>query len=166
MTDAVAMETTTKHLKRKKSHPESNGVQKRSKLTDMVFFDGNRHPAAVLHELRPDVSPDKYHFEQEESGPKQVRFRCSLTIGENVSEPITAVGLGRSKQIAKNMAAQVELHLLLCIRGELSELFSSTSASVDKTLSDVSSTSRSDSERRFRYASTESFRSQSATVSQ
>ena len=111
MTDAVPMETSksTKRIgKRKKPHSEASGTQKRSKLTDMVFFDGNRNPAAVLHELRPDISPEKYRFEQEESGPKQLRFRCSMTIDENLPAAITGVGFGRSKQIAKNMAAQVQ----------------------------------------------------------
>ena len=96
-----------KSIKRKNNTNDLSTVNKRSKLFDMVFYDGNRHPAAVLHELRPEISSDKYHFELEETAPKQSRFRCSLIIDQNITEAITAVGIGRSKQLAKNMAAQV-----------------------------------------------------------
>ncbi|CAF3192173.1 unnamed protein product [Rotaria sp. Silwood2] len=98
-----------KNIKRKSIKDESSGANKRSKLIDMVFYDGNRHPAAVLHELRPEISSDKYSFQLEEIAPKQTRFRCSVTIDQNISEPITAIGVGRSKQSAKNMAAQQAL---------------------------------------------------------
>jgi hypothetical protein len=98
---------TKKSLKRKGINNESSTLNKRSKLTDMVFYDGNRHPAAVLHDLRHEISSDKYHFQIEETAPKQTRFRCSVIIDQNVPEPITAIGVGRSKQLAKNMAAQV-----------------------------------------------------------
>ncbi|CAF2776559.1 unnamed protein product [Rotaria sp. Silwood2] len=47
---------TNKNIKRKSIKDESSGANKRSKLIDMVFYDGNRHPAAVLHELRPEIS--------------------------------------------------------------------------------------------------------------
>jgi len=97
-----------KTSKRKVNNNESSAANKRSKLIDMVFYDGNRHPAAVLHELRPEISPEKYSFEVEEFAPKQTRFRCSVTIDENVPEPIHSTGIGRSKQLAKNMAAQVK----------------------------------------------------------
>ena len=112
MSGVAAMDTSQrikKNTKRKKASLQATSAQKRSKLADMVFFDGHRHPAAVLHELRSDISLDKYHFEQEENGPNQIRFRCSVIIDENGAQPITAVGLGRSKQLAKNMPAQVEL---------------------------------------------------------
>ncbi|CAF0966822.1 unnamed protein product [Rotaria magnacalcarata] len=95
--------------KRKVTKDESSGINKRSKLIDMVFYDGNRHPAAVLHELRPEISSDKYSFTLEEIAPKQTRFRCSVTIDQNVAASINATGVGRSKQLAKNMAAQQAL---------------------------------------------------------
>ncbi|CAF1499476.1 unnamed protein product [Rotaria sordida] len=104
---------TNKNIKRKSIKDDSSGVNKRSKLIDMVFYDGNRHPAAVLHELRPEISSDKYSFQLEETAPKQTRFRCSVTIDQNVSEPITAIGVGRSKQLAKNMAAQVKYSIII-----------------------------------------------------
>ena len=97
-----------KKLKRKR---DSSTATRRSKLLDMVFYDGNRHPAAVLHELRPDISSDKYGFQLEESDSKRKCFRCSVTIDQNGSDSVTAVGHGRSKQSAKNMAAQVSLQL-------------------------------------------------------
>jgi hypothetical protein len=100
-----------KTIKRKGNNNESSAANKRSKLIDMVFYDGNRHPAAVLHELRPEISPEKYSFEVEEFAPKQTRFRCSVTIDENVPEPIHSTGIGRSKQLAKNMAAQVKYQI-------------------------------------------------------
>jgi hypothetical protein len=96
-----------KNIKRKSNTNDLSAVSKRSKLLDMVFYDGNRHPAAVLHELRPEISSDRYQFELEETAPKQSRFRCSLVIDQNTTESITAIGVGRSKQLAKNMAAQV-----------------------------------------------------------
>ena len=100
--------STNTNAKRKgNQNNESSTTTKRSKLTDMIFYDGNRHPAAVLHDLRPEISSDSYHFQSEEGSSKQPRFRCSLMIEQNVSEPITAIGVGRSKQLAKNMAAQV-----------------------------------------------------------
>lgn len=105
-----------KNVKRKTIKDESSGATKRSKLIDMVFYDGNRHPAAVLHELRPEISPDKYTFQLEEFAPKQKRFRCSVTIEQNVPESITAIGIGRSKQSAKNMAAQVYYLILIELR--------------------------------------------------
>ena len=83
--------------------------RKRSKLTDMIFYDGNPHPAAILHDLRPDVSSDNYSFGEETTPSKQIRFRCSLSIPQDTSEPLIAIGVGRSKQLAKNMAAQVRL---------------------------------------------------------
>jgi hypothetical protein len=99
------------NTKRKGINNESSSSTKRSKLNDMIFYDGNRHPAAVLHDLRPEISSDKYQFQSEELSPKQTRFRCSIIIEQNVSEPITAIGVGRSKQLAKNMAAQVKYSL-------------------------------------------------------
>jgi dsRNA-specific ribonuclease len=96
------------NIKRKHFYHDSSSANKRSKLNDMIFYDGNCHPAAVLHDLRREVSTDKYHFESEEIAPRQTRFRCTVTIDQNVSEPITAIGVGRSKQLAKNMAAQVK----------------------------------------------------------
>lgn len=96
------------NVKRKSINNESLSSNKRSKLNDMIFYDGNRHPAAVLHDLRPEISTDKYQFQSDEISPKQTRFRCSVTIDQHVSEPITAIGVGRSKQLAKNMAAQVK----------------------------------------------------------
>jgi hypothetical protein len=101
------LSSTNKNIKRKGNNNETSTASKRSKLIDMVFYDGNRHPAAVLHELRPEISYDKYNFQLEEIAPKQTRFRCSLVIDQNVPESITATGVGRSKQLAKNMAAQV-----------------------------------------------------------
>jgi hypothetical protein len=99
---------TNTNVKRKGNHNESSTTTaKRSKLTDMIFYDGNRHPAAVLHDLRSEISSDNYRFEPVESTAKQTRFQCSLTIDQNGSESIIAVGVGRSKQLAKNMAAQV-----------------------------------------------------------
>jgi hypothetical protein len=100
--------STNINIKRKHINNESSSATKRSKLNDMIFYDGNRHPAAVLHDLRPEISTDKYDFQSEEIAPKQKRFRCSVTIDQNVLEPITAIGVGRSKQLAKNMAAQVK----------------------------------------------------------
>ncbi len=99
------------NTKRKGINNESSSSTKRSKLNDMIFYDGNRHPAAVLHDLRPEISSDKYQFQSEELSPRQTRFRCSIIIDQNVSEPITAIGVGRSKQLAKNMAAQVKYSL-------------------------------------------------------
>ncbi|CAF3456680.1 unnamed protein product [Rotaria socialis] len=104
--DSCSMNQSTK---RKGTKDESSGINKRPKLIDMVFYDGNRHPAAVLHELRPEISSDKYSFTLEEIAPKQTRFRCSITIDQNVTESINATGVGRSKQLAKNMAAQQAL---------------------------------------------------------
>jgi len=101
----------TINTKRKGINNESSSSTKRSKLNDMIFYDGNRHPAAVLHDLRPEISSDKYQFQSEELSPRQTRFRCSIIIDQNVSEPITAIGVGRSKQLAKNMAAQVKYSL-------------------------------------------------------
>lgn len=100
---------TISNIKRKNIHNESSSINKRSKLSDMIFYDGNRHPAAVLHDLRPEISSDKYSFQSEEISPRQIRFRCSVTIEQKDSESIIAIGVGRSKQLAKNMAAQVIL---------------------------------------------------------
>src|SRR5690349_9712452 len=90
--------STNADIKRKGINNESSTVAKRSRLNDMIFYDGNRHPAAVLHDLRPEISSDKYHFQSEEISPKQTRFRCSLTIDQSGSESITVTGVGRSKQ--------------------------------------------------------------------
>jgi hypothetical protein len=100
----------TKNLKRKGISNESSSMIKRSKSNDMIFYDGNRHPAAVFHDLHPEISSDKYQFQSEEISPKQTRFRCSVTIDQNVPETIIAFGVGRSKQLAKNMAAQVRFY--------------------------------------------------------
>ncbi|CAF1370391.1 unnamed protein product [Adineta steineri] len=109
-TDSIRI---NKNRKRKginnNNNNESSTITKRTKLFDMVFYDGNRHPAAVLHELRPDISSEKFSFELEEISPKQSRFRCTLTIDQNVPETISSIGIGRSKQLAKNMAAQQAL---------------------------------------------------------
>lgn len=101
---------TINHSKRKGNSGMSSTTVKRSKLTDMIFYDGNPHPAAFLHDLRPEISSDNYRFDSEEAPSKQTRFRCSLSIEQNVSEPLTVIGVGRSKQFAKNMAAQVVLY--------------------------------------------------------
>ena len=74
----------------------------------LVFYDHNRHPAAVLHELRPEITPHQYQFTEESMTSSHIRFHCSIRIDEGLAEPITVDGVGRSKQLAKNMAAQVK----------------------------------------------------------
>lgn len=111
-TDENPSMSTNTRLKRKgvfNEKPGASASKKRSRLTDMIFYDGNPHPAAILHDLHPDISSDNYCFEGEPTSSKQIRFRCSLSIPQNASEPLIAIGIGRSKQLAKNMAAQVRL---------------------------------------------------------
>lgn len=101
-------EQEMKQLKRPNGNKSDlGGTNKRARLENMVFYDGKRHPAALLHELHPEISFDKYIFELEETSTKRPRFRCLLTIDTDVSEPIRVTGFGKSKQSAKNMAAQV-----------------------------------------------------------
>lgn len=121
-TDAVSMDTSVSskatttqadnHHPKRKGHQNgeaSSETTKRSRLADMIFYDGNPHPAGVLHDLHPEISSKSYCFDSEEVSSKQTRFRCSLSIDQNDSEPVTFTGVGRSKQSAKNMAAQVGL---------------------------------------------------------
>lgn len=116
-----AKDTLTKPGKRRSTQlNDTPAVNKRLKLLDMVFYDGNRHPAAVLHELHPEISSDKYLFTTEDGPAKQTRFRCSVTIDEKVPEPVHSTGVGRSKQLAKNMAAQVGQHHLVPLYSSVS----------------------------------------------
>ena len=133
---SLPIPTKKKNLKRKNRNHSLALSPKRFALPDMVFFDGNRHPASVLHELRPEISPDKYHFQLEESPQHQPRFRCSITIEKDLSEPIIAVGSGRSKQSAKNMAAQVTIIFYCDISN--SKCFRIIAASFDQIISNVS----------------------------
>ncbi|CAF1046098.1 unnamed protein product [Adineta ricciae] len=106
-TKSNSSEHETKQLKRPNGNKSDlNGTNKRIRLENMVFYDRKRHPAALLHELHPEISFDKYVFEQEETPTKRPRFRCLLTIDTDVSDPIRIIGFGKSKQSAKNMAAQ------------------------------------------------------------
>ncbi|UJR29844.1 hypothetical protein I4U23_017387 [Adineta vaga] len=106
----TSIQNETKPMKRPYiNRSDSTVANKRNKLMNMVFYDGKRHPAAVLHELHPEISFSKYVFQAEETSIKQPRFRCSLTIDAHVDEPIHVTGVGKSKQSAKNMAAQQAL---------------------------------------------------------
>lgn len=75
----------------------------------LVFYDHSRHPAAVLHELHPEITSDQYEFNEEGVPSSSIRFRCSICISDGLETSITGHGVGRSKQLAKNMAAQQAL---------------------------------------------------------
>ena len=109
MTDVGYSTPKNKASKRKHRADGSTSAEKRSSLPDMVFYDGSRHPAGVLHERRPELRSDSYHFETEATAANQTRFRCTLTVDKDLPEPINVIGIGRSKQFAKNMAAQVKI---------------------------------------------------------
>lgn len=98
--------------KRKSQHDGATAKDKRAPLTDLLFYDDSRHPASILHELHPNIHADTYQFEIAEISSHQTRFRCSLAIKKGPDEFLTVFGIGRSKQIAKNMAAQV-IHSLI-----------------------------------------------------
>lgn len=104
-----------RNSKRKAEKDISASKVKHSKLNELIFYDGNRHPAGVLHDLRPDISADNYRFQSEEAPSRLTRYRCDLTIDQNQSESIFVSGFGRSKQLAKNMAAQVKSFRFLFI---------------------------------------------------
>ncbi|CAF1512883.1 unnamed protein product, partial [Didymodactylos carnosus] len=58
---------------------------KRSKLLNMVFYEAGKYPAATIHELRPDITPDKYIFQEEElitNNRKHKRYHCKLQIDQ------------------------------------------------------------------------------------
>ena len=107
--------TSEKPKKKRQAHGNAHIKAKRSSASlpskSIVFYDHNRHPAAVLHQLRPEITPNQYQFTEESVSSSPIRFHCSIGISEGLTEPITVDGFGRSKQLAKNMAAQVKSQL-------------------------------------------------------
>lgn len=66
-----------------------------------ITFSGDKHPTMLLNEIRPGV---KFNYVNEQEGPNAANFIMSVIVDGK-----TYSGTGRSKQIAKALAADAAL---------------------------------------------------------